>query len=65
MTPTQDQRNIDKAIQSAEFLLSDLQFIVSSKNGFLSDIALGEIEVIAKLKARLERAQNNLTQLGQ
>lgn len=65
MTPTQDQRNIDKAIQSAEFLLSDLQFIVSSKNGFLSDIALGEIEVIAKLKARLERAQNNLSQLGQ
>lgn len=55
-----DIENAKKAAQSAAFLCNDLQQLVGCLNRLVSDLALDELEIAAKLRTRLERLQSNL-----
>lgn len=56
-----DIENTQKAVHSAQFLISDLREMAKSGNPFLSDMAIGILKSAAEVESSLEKALSLLS----
>lgn len=57
MFSASDRRNVEKASQTANLLVQDLQGLVKSDNPLLADIALETLQQAAQIEQRLNRIE--------
>ncbi|OHX36510.1 hypothetical protein BJL95_13020 [Methylomonas sp. LWB] len=57
MFSASDRRNVEKASQTANLLVQDLQGLVKSDNPLLADIALEILQQAAQIEQRLNRIE--------
>lgn len=58
-----DLQAVSQAAASVAKLDAELQAILTTPNGFVSDIVLDQLEAVRRVQSNLSRAQNNLEQM--